>query len=82
MLHHLGLTCREAREAAGLRQIEIAVSAGTSHATISRLETGRAWPMHPDVVVAAYAAEAGTEPLALWAEAVQRWHATAAESPS
>ncbi len=77
MLHHLGQTCRAAREAADLRQLDIATAAATTHATISRFETGRAWPLDPDRVVEAYALELGVAPLALWSDAVSQWRESA-----
>lgn len=75
MLRYLGQACREAREVAGLRQIDIATTAGTTHATISRFETGRAWPIDPDRVVGAYGSELDIAPIELWLAAVERWHA-------
>jgi transcriptional regulator with XRE-family HTH domain len=73
MLQHLGQACREARVAAGLRQIDVATSAGTTHATISRFEAGLYWPKDPDAWVKAYADELGVDSLHLWAEAITRW---------
>jgi transcriptional regulator with XRE-family HTH domain len=76
LLPHLGRVCREARVNAGLRQIDVATAAGTSHASLSRFETGRYWPKNPDAWVDAYAAETGIEPLDLWAAAVEAWRAS------
>ena len=61
---------REAREAAGLRQIDIAVAAGVSHAVVSNLERAVRWPRDPDQIVAAYETECGLERDELWRRAV------------
>lgn len=71
MLRYLGLACREARERAGLRQIDIATAAGTTHVTISRLERGHKWPIDPGRIVQAYADELGLEAADLWCTAAQ-----------
>lgn len=76
MLDHLGQACREAREFGDLRQIDIATRANTTHATISRFETGEYWPRDPDRIVAAYAAELGVSSRSLWQLALQRWSET------
>lgn len=73
MLQHLGWACREARVNAGLRQIDVATAAGTTHASISRFEAGEYWPKHPDAWVAAYASEVGVPGVELWARALEHW---------
>lgn len=73
MLECLGAACRDERKEAGVRQIDVATAAGTSHASISRFENGRSWPRCPiDSLLGAYAAETGTAAVALWTEAVAR----------
>lgn len=76
MLEHLGHTCRLARLHAGLRQLDIATTAGTSNATVSRFENATRWPLSPDVdtLVRAYARETDTPSRDLWASAIQRWN--------
>lgn len=76
MLEHLGAVLREARLAAGLRQIDIATVAGVGHVTLSRLERGVRWPEGLDSVIGAYAQETGRDPADLWAAALERWRAT------
>lgn len=73
MLHHLGAACRDARKTAALRQIDIATAAGTTHATISRFETGKRWPVDPDRILAAYAVELGIDPWDLLQSALDAW---------
>jgi transcriptional regulator with XRE-family HTH domain len=75
MLDHLGHACRQRREGAGATQLDVAVRAGTSHATVSRFETGIAWPVSVtvDQLVQAYAEETGATVWDLWADALARW---------
>ena len=73
MLHHLGSTARRARLNAGLRQIDIATTAGVAHTSISRFELADSWPMDPDRIIAAYAEEAGIDPRTIWREALDAW---------
>jgi transcriptional regulator with XRE-family HTH domain len=47
MLDCLGAACRDARTDAGVKQLDVATRAGTSHASISRFENGRSWPRIP-----------------------------------
>ncbi len=58
---------RAARIEANLSQAEIAERAGVSHATISRMETGKAWPSGRNVesVIDAYATVTGLSQLDL-----------------
>lgn len=73
VLFQLGLACRSARESAGLRQIDIATTAGTTHATVSRFEAGRRIPRDLDRLVAAYAEECEAAPYELWLAALDAW---------
>lgn len=74
LLDHIGPACKQARERVGLRQIDIATEAGTTHASISRFETGnRQAPQRVDDLVAAYAAETGRTERQLWQAAMRRW---------
>jgi transcriptional regulator with XRE-family HTH domain len=72
MLIPLGRVAREARLEAERTQLDIAVRAGTNHATISRFELGRSWPLDPDRVVAAYERECGLKTDELWRRAILR----------
>lgn len=74
LLDHLGRACRQARIDAGLRQIDIATEAGTTHATISRFEAGKRWPLDPERLVDAYARECAARPRDLWHQAVDNWY--------
>lgn len=73
-LDHIGRACKEARDNARLHQIDIAVEAGTTDATISRFEKGvvRA-PHRLDVFIAAYARETDRTELQLWMRAIELW---------
>ena len=71
MLAALALVCRQAREEAGLTQLDIATPAGVSHETISRFERGDGWPQGVGRIIRIYEAECGLEPFTLWARAVR-----------
>jgi len=58
--------------AADLTQLDIAVTAGVSHATVSRFERAAGWPLNPDQVVSAYEKEIGLESGELWKRAAER----------
>ena len=73
MLQHLGSVARQARLHADLRQIDIATTARMSHATVSRFETGQAWPQDPDRLIAAYAEETSSSAVSFWARALTAW---------
>lgn len=66
---------RAARIGANLSQAEIAARAGVSHATISRMETGKAWPSGSNVesVIDAYATVTGLSQLDLLERIVLLW---------
>lgn len=72
MLQALARVAREARLAAGLRQLDIATAAGVSHEMISRLERAQSWPKDPDKIVAAYEQECGLSGGELWKRAAGR----------
>lgn len=72
MLDALAAVAREARVAADRTQLDIAVTAGVSHATISRFERAAGWPLNPDAVITAYEQEIGLESGALWKRAAER----------
>lgn len=66
MLEQLGRVAREAREEAGLKQLDIATAAGVSHVVISNLERGARYPERLDEVVGAYEEECGLRRGDLW----------------
>lgn len=72
MLQVLGRVAREAREEAGLKQIDIATTARVSHVVISNLERGFRYPERLDEVISAYEEECGLETGALWKRAAER----------
>ena len=75
MLHYLGRAARRARKRAGLRQIDIATTAGVSHTIISSFELAAAWPERLDEILEAYAEETGREQIDLWSDALELWRA-------
>ncbi len=73
LLDPLRLTLREAREEAGVFQVDIATRAGVHRSVVSRFESGRRWPeIGPDRIVDAYARECGVEWPELWKRAIAR----------
>jgi transcriptional regulator with XRE-family HTH domain len=71
LLDPLRLTLREAREEAGVFQVDVATRAGVHRSVISRFESGRRWPeIGPDRLVAAYAKECGLDWRELWRRAL------------
>lgn len=73
VLVHLGRTCLAARISAGIKQIDIASTAGVSEGAVSRFETGRNTPRDLDRLVAAYAEECEAAPYELWLAALDAW---------
>lgn len=74
MLSALAGSARRLREAAGLRQIDIATAAGVSHATISNFERAKSWPQDVDRIVNAYCDECGVKVHDLWKRAADALH--------
>lgn len=72
MAVRLGEVCRQARLAAGVRAIEVAMTAGVSEPTLSKFESGYrgAWRMKTDDIVEAYERECGLTDGSLWRLAV------------
>lgn len=70
MLQRLSRLAREARRAAGRTQLEIATAAGTSHASVSRFESGSLPAVGLESMTAAYERECGLEAGELWRRAV------------
>lgn len=72
MLVALAAVARDARVAADLTQLDIATTAGVSHATISRFERAEGWPLEVDRVISAYEKELGLPTGELWKRAAGR----------
>jgi len=72
LLAALADVCRERRQEAGLRVIDIAAAGHLDPATIYQFERARRWPRDPQRMVEAYAAELGIKPGAIWREALER----------
>ena len=75
MLHYAGPVLRAARERAGATQRDIADRAGSSIATISRLENGVALPSDKlgDAILDAYSVVTGVPRLELVERATADW---------
>jgi transcriptional regulator with XRE-family HTH domain len=75
LLDYAGPVLRAARERAGATQREIADRAGSSTATISRLENGLALPSDPliDAIIDAYSVVTGVPRLQLLERATADW---------
>jgi transcriptional regulator with XRE-family HTH domain len=75
LLYYAGPVLRAARERAGATQREVAERAGSSTATISRLENGIALPSDPliDAILDAYCVVTGVPRLELLERAAADW---------
>ena len=75
LLDHAAPVLRAVRIEANLTQAEIAKRAGVSHATISRMETAKAWPSGTNVesVIDAYATASGLSQLDFLERIVLQW---------
>ena len=75
LLHYAGPVLRAAREGAGATQREVADRAGSSTATVSRLETGQALPSDQliDAILDAYSVVTGIPRLELLERATADW---------
>ncbi|MGH2955099.1 MAG: hypothetical protein ACRDK9_13990 [Solirubrobacterales bacterium] len=75
MIEALAAAAKEARENAERKIIHIAVQADMDPSTIWRFEKGH-WPRNADEIIAAYGADLGIDPRAIWARALELWIAT------
>lgn len=73
MLYWLARAAKEAREAAGRKQVHIAAEADRDQSTIYRFEQAAGWPRITDRIVAAYAADLDVEPIDVWEQALRMW---------
>ena len=75
LLDYAAPVLRAARIEANLSQAELAERAGVSHSTISRLETGKAWPSGTNVesVIDAYATVSGVTQLEFLERVIRVW---------
>jgi transcriptional regulator with XRE-family HTH domain len=75
LIHHGGPVLRAARERAGATQREIADRAGSSTATITRLENGIASPSDPlfDAIMDAYCVVTGVPRMEFVERATAAW---------
>ena len=75
LLDYAAPVLRAARVEANLSQAELAERAGVSHSTISRMETGKAWPSGTNVesVIDAYATVTGVSQLEFLERVIHAW---------
>jgi predicted transcriptional regulator len=75
LLDYAAPVLRAARTAANISQAEMANRAGVSAATISRMETGKAWPSGRNVesVIDAYATATGLSQLDFLERIILAW---------
>lgn len=75
LLDYAAPVLRAARIEARVSQAELAERAGVSHATISRLETAKAWPSGTNVesVIDAYATASGLSQLEFLERIIVNW---------
>jgi ribosome-binding protein aMBF1 (putative translation factor) len=71
MIHWLAMACRQAREEAGIPQMDIAAQIHRDPATIFRFEEGKRWPRNVDLIVQGYAECLGITSEKLWGEALR-----------
>jgi hypothetical protein len=75
MLPWITGACRDARIAAGRKQVHVAASADVDQSTVNRFEGATAWPRDMDRMVSAYADDLGIPALELWRRAIDAWGA-------
>ena len=65
--------CRQARIAAGRRQVHIAAAADVDQSTVNRFELAQGWPRDVDAMIAAYAEDLAIPAIELWRRAIDAW---------
>jgi hypothetical protein len=75
MLPWIARAARDARIAAGRKQVHVAASADVDQSTVHRFESAIAWPRDIDRMVAAYADDLDIPAVELWRRAVDAWGA-------
>lgn len=73
MIHWLALAAKQAREAAGRKQVHVAAAMDKNQSTVYRFEQGLSWPRDTELFVAAYAEDLDLDPLFLWESALELW---------
>lgn len=73
MLYWLAKVAKDAREAAGRKQVHIAAEIDRDQSAVYRFEQGLAWPRDVDLLVAGYAADLDISPMDIWDKALQMW---------
>lgn len=75
MSHWLAEAAKELREKADRKQVHVAAGADVDQSTIFRFETHGTFPRNVDRVIAAYADDLDTTPIAIWTDALRKWEA-------
>ena len=77
MLPCLGEAAREARSAASIRPIQVAVHVGRDTKAVLSFERGLTWPRNFDVFLDRYAEAVGVKPVQIWQRAMALYLAEA-----
>lgn len=77
MLYWLARAAKQARDAAGRKQVHIAASIDRDQSVVYRFEQGTAWPRNPDLLVSGYADDLDVPPIEIWKQAITLWEADA-----
>lgn len=73
MLYWLARAAKDAREAAGRKQVHVGAEVNRDQSAIYRFEQANAWPRNPDLILAGYAQDLDISPLDLWQRALDMW---------
>lgn len=73
MLYWLAQAAKQAREAAGRKQVHVAASANKDQSSIYRFEAAQGWSRDTDLILAAYADDLDIDPLDIWETAIRLW---------
>lgn len=73
MLHWLAEAARQAREAAGRKQVHVGATINRDQSAVYRFEQANAWPSDPDLMITGYAEDLDISPLDLWQKALDMW---------
>lgn len=73
MSARLGRAAQALRLEHGFTLLDVATRARVSESVVHQFERGTGWRRRTDEIVAAYAKEAGVEPVDIWRAAIDAW---------
>lgn len=76
MSYWLAVAAKQLREAAERKQVHIAAGADVDQSTVWRFEKQKTFPRDINAVVDAYAEDLDTQPIEIWAHALELWRAS------